>query len=208
MEDLEVLPLPKPPADWNGRDGTHTPIGTYEPFAGTIPEKYNVKWDRPVDAPASVAFGWFTRPKSEGGLLAYYFKGEEGTGVHEYIQNGAIVMFGNNVNYEVVSISKDKPHNFTYRVFSTTIPAFTGLTAAIEWIPDANDPAKCTMVFQGQFDNNVPCGVLSFVTKNVVIGVHAADIEASYKSGEWKKWYKGPPIEGLPATEGTPLTSD
>ena len=203
--ELTYLPEPAAPADWQGegapwlKEKKQGPKGSWEPFAGNIPEKTNVSWSRPCNAPAEVAFSCFIRDHADGGKFMTIKKGVEGTSLFPGMLDGAVVAF-ENLNYKLVSASKDHPMNFTYRVFKTEVPAFNGLTAVISFIPEPNDAEKCSMVFNGKFDNNAPCAVLSFVTCNIVLGPIVKVAEKEWKDKSYAKHYEGPPIDSAKAT--------
>ena len=197
--EVPILPVPECPADWQGKgapwkkEPVTGPVGKWEDFAGVIPDAVNVAWAKPCNAPAEVAFATLIRDPSKGGKYTTIKAGEEGSGVFPSMQNGAVVCF-ENLNYQVMSISKDDPYSFSYRVFETQVPAFKGVTASISFIPNPDDSDKCTMVFNGKFDNNAPCAVISFITKNVVLGPLTSEAEKMWTTKEYTKFYDGPAI--------------
>lgn len=202
--ELTYLPVPPCPPDWQGegapwkKEKVLGPKGEWEPFAGQIPEKTNVAWSRPCNAPAEVAFSLFTRDAAKGGKFHMIKKGIDGTSVFPGMPDGSVVAF-EAVNYELVSASKEHPTNFTYRVFETTIPAFKGVTGCITFIPDPKDAEKCSMIFNGKFDNNAPCAVISFVTYNLVLGPITKAIEREWADKSYAANYDGPAIDSAKA---------
>ena len=76
---------------------------------------------------------------------------------------------GFGINDEILVFEPETPYKFTYYVIKTKIPAFDGLTAAIE-IVDGEEKDTSRMEFAGKFSNVFPCFMIALVTRHLVIG--------------------------------------
>ena len=76
-------------------------------------------------------------------------------------------IFAFDVNDEIVTIDPGRPYIWTWRVITTKVPLFRGVTGSLIIVDGPGGKDTCTIKCVGCFDNRVPACMIQFVLKFV-----------------------------------------